>query len=355
MRPNGFVSYGLLGALLFGGAACAPLAVGPAAVTEIPKGTEERALVTGAYQGTLEHSGTELAVHVERLCNVERFDLVERTTVRSYENGAPANSVWTGIGGALFACLGGTLAATPSTFADGSTSSNAQVRAAGFGVLAVGAALLAIPAIDYVRTHGEAERHVERVAEPGPMLRHGEACGFAPIGTRVNVELAGNIAPLGTVDERGQLRVDLADVIPIAWQVGPADRAFVKAEDSGIGELSLAELYVRREAAAWNSAAASACIETSECDRERAYARDFAAGPHAKDADERIAASEARVRAAEEEKAWQAIDVAACSKPAPKSTRHDVEVACAPLRAFATAYPASAHSGQFIGPRATGR
>ena len=324
MQPPGFVRIGLVGAMLLAGAGCVPRAVGPAAVSDVPKGTEEHALATGTYGGTLRQTGTELAVHVERLCDVERFDVVERTTVRGWENGAPASSVWTGIGGALFAGLGATLAATPSTFADGSSSSNTQVRAAGIGVLAVGAALLAIPAIDYARTHGEAERRVERVAEPGPMLRHGQPCGDAKAGTRVNVDIGGKGAFLGAVDEQGQLRVDLADVIPVAWTFKSNDRAFVDAADSGLGALSLAEVYARREAAAWKVFVASTCVETAACDTERAYERDFVDGPHAKDATDRIAASDARVRALEEEKqnvGPPAVETPLRTKPAAKEPR----------------------------------
>ena len=331
-------------------AGCAPLGVGPAAVTDVPRGSEEHALPTAAYQGRIEQHGPDLTVQVERLCNIERFDVVERTTVRSYENTAPASSVWTGIGGALFAGIGATLAVSPSTFGDASDSSNKQVRAAGIGVLAVGAALLAIPAIDYLRVHREAERKVERVAEPGPILRHAEGCGVAPAGTKVALELtAGTTTVLGAVDDRGRLHVDLREAIPSAWRFQRSDRAFVRIDESGLGDLPLAELYATRDDDAWQKLAASACIDAvvpAACDGERDYARDYPDGAHARDVQDRIAGADARFHAAEEEQAWRALDVAACAKPSPKSTSNDVEAACLPLHAFVAAYPASAHAAE---------
>ena len=339
---------GTLLALAAPAAGCAPLGVGPAAVTNVPRGSEEHALPTGTFQGRLEQRGTALTVQVERLCNIERFDVVERTTVRSYENTAPANSVWTGIGGALFAGLGGTLAASPSTFGDGSDSSNKQVRTAGVGVLAVGAALLVIPAIDYLRAHREAERKVERVAEPGPMLRHAEACGVAPTGTKIALELApGYTTVLGATDDVGNLHVDLRAAVPSAWRFQRSDRAFVRIDESGLGDLSLAELYASRDDDAWQKLAASPCIDAAvpiACDGERDYLRGYPEGGHAKDSQDRIAGAEARHHAAEEDDAWRALDLAACAKPSAKSTSSDVEAACRPLHAFVAAYPSSAHA-----------
>ena len=59
------------------------MGVGPAVVTDVPKGIEHRSIRNGSSDGIVNQDGLHVAVHVAEHCNVLRIDKIERTTFAS--------------------------------------------------------------------------------------------------------------------------------------------------------------------------------------------------------------------------------------------------------------------------------
>lgn len=344
---------GTLLAVLWCATGCAPLTVSQPVITDDPVRSEERPLPAGAVEATFEQTGTDVTAHLRQICNIERVDIVQRTTVRRYENAAPQNDVWAGVGGALIAGAGATMVASPSTFrGEDSKLSAKETQGVGYGAIGVGAALLAIPVIDYFRSHREAERKVERVEEPGPIVARSKGCGAPPAGTKVLAALGGRrTLLLGEVDSQGSVRFDLDRVVPSDLAFEKDDSATLQVGTFDVAAVPLSSLYDARDQRAWSLLADGPCLTADTeagCDGEVQYARRFRSGMHADEARARWAAAQARRLAAEEERAYAALDLDACRKSHARSSS-EVASACRPLEAFVVAHPGSSHLADLDG------
>jgi hypothetical protein len=323
------------------------MSVGPPVVTDIPKGSEQRAGANGAYDGAVNQDGPRLSMRLYRLCDVQQVDTFERTTVREHQNDAPQNEWWAGVGGAMFLGAGIAAVASPDTMqpTDGSRSSK-EVRGAGYAAIGVGALLLAVPIIDYVRAHEIAEQKVERTEVAGPMVQRDVRCGPAPAGMAVSARLRdGRNLQVGRTDARGALDARLDDIVPRDERLAATDSAMLQVDDRDVGAVALGPLYERREAEAWRLAESSQCrdsLDAAACNAEVAYLKSYPSGGHATDAERAILAATSRRRIAAETDAWARLDLKGCRTPATNDLGA-LESACAPLAAYAVTFPDGAH------------
>ena len=335
-----------LGAVGSGG--CARMGVGPAVVTDVPKGVEHRSIRNGSSDGIVNQDGLHVSVRVAEHCNVLRIDKIERTTIREHQNLTPQNDWWAGIGGTVLIAAGAVAIAKPATLQpkDGSASLE-DVRGTGYVMVGLGALLAAVPVIDYVRVHREAEHKVERVEEPGPLVQRDVRCGVPAEGTELTSrDPKGRTISLGRTDRRGVVTANLDDVVPTAWAFSKDARLGVYLDDKALGELALTELYAHREAAAWQLAESNACrtsLDATACDAQAAYVRQFPDGPHAAEARQWIEDASARRRVAADDAAWAQLDTRACRTPA-KNDPTIIEAACAPIEQYLAEHPDGLHA-----------
>ncbi len=335
-----------LGALASAG--CATMGVGPALVTDVPKGVEHRPIPSGSSDGVVTQDGLRVSVRVAEHCNVLRVDKIERTTIRKHQNLTPQNDWWAGIGGALLITAGAVAIAKPATMQpeDGSASLE-EVRGGGYAMVGLGALLAAVPVIDYVRANREAQHTVERVEEPGPLVQHDVRCGAPPEGTELTSrDPEGRTISLGRTDPRGVVSANLDEVVPAAWAFSKDARLVVHLGDRPLGEVALDDLYVHREAAAWQLAESNACrtsLDVSACDAQAAYLRRFPDGAHAAEARQWVDDAGGRRRVAADEAAWASLEPRACRTPA-KNDPAVIEEACAPIEQYLAEYPDGLHA-----------
>ena len=333
------------------GTGCAPMHAGPPVVTDVPRASEDRSVVTTAHLGAVAQEGQRATVTVASLCDDERIEVVQRTTERRSQNGAPQNDVWAAIGGAVLAGTGATMVARPSAFAsdtadESSKLSPKETRGVGYAFVGAGAVLLAIPVIDWLRSGRVVAHTVQRVEQPAKEIRRGRPCGSPPAGTPAFVTLrTGKSFDLGRTSSEGKISVDLDDVIPAGEPFERGDTVRVRSETSELGVLGLAPLYAAREDASWRALVASACLDAasaSACSGEQAYLDRFAGGEHGAEARARIDAARSREHAATEALAWEGLDLDACRKPSASEIGLAAN-ACWPLEQFVAQFPGSTH------------
>lgn len=331
-----------------GSAGCARMGVGPAVVTDVPKGVEHRSIPNGSSDGIVSQDGLRVSVRVAEHCNVLRIDKIERTTIRKHQNLTPQNDWWAGIGGAALIAAGAVAIAKPATMQpkDGSASVE-EVRGGGYVMVGLGALLVAVPVIDYVRAQREAVHTVERVDEPGPLVQHDIRCGAPPEGTELTGrDPQGRTISLGRTDRRGVVSANLDEVVPTAWAFSKDARLAVHLAERQLGEVALAELYAHREAAAWQLAESNTCrtsLDATACDAQAAYVSRFPEGTHVAEARQAIEDARARRRIAADDAAWALLDTRACRTPA-KNDPTIIEGACAPIERYLAEYPDGLHA-----------
>jgi hypothetical protein len=327
--------------------ACAPMSVGPPAVTDVRKASHERPVPNGLRVVEIEQHGTALSVSATELCDVQQVDDIQRTTVRGYKNDAPQNDVWAGVLGTAAVGAGVVSIVSPATMRGGNEElSDEEVRNLGYGLVGVGALLLAVPVIDHFRAQRIAERKVEYIERPGPFLRRNARCSPTPSGTKVFARAAdGQDMHLGELDVAGALRADLDEALPSSWAFPRDARVRLYVASQAVGEFSLTELYDAREVVAWKQALSSACatsLEPDACGADESYLRRFPEGGHAAEAKERIAAAATRRVEAAEEASFSNLDLDACRRPRSRDSS-SVRAACAPLAAHVAAFPDGRH------------
>jgi len=325
---------------------CAPMSVGPAVVTDVPLSTGRQSNLTGARQGAIAQEGTRVSARLVEMCDVKQVDTIQRTSIREHKNDAPQNEWWAAIGGTVFVGAGALAVANPGTLQPKDKDvSEKEVRGAGYAMLATGAVLLAVPIIDYFRVHRVAEHEVERVDVMGPTLQRNVPCAAAPRGTEVFARYPdGRNVRLGSTDAMGRLDADLASATPSDWFFPPNARAALFSDRGDLGDVSLTQLFVTREAAAWRAAESSSCatsVDEDACSTHAAYAQNYPSGVHVAEARLALDEASARRRLAAEEAAFAALDLRVCS--AVKADRDAIEVACGPLSQYLAEFADGRH------------
>lgn len=347
-RSKAVVGLGWAGVLMLGVAGCAPMSVGAPVVTDMPRGTEERSRLNGVTEGVVGQDGSRVSVHLTDHCDVQRFDQIERTTIREHHNDASQNDWYAGIAGALAAGAGAVAIASPASVqpADGSRSVQ-EVRGGGYALVGLGVALLAVPVIDYVRVHREVEHKVERVVEPGPVLRRNQPCTPPASGTEVLARYPdGRVLSLGRTDANGNAVANLDETTPADCFFSRDARVVLSSAGNELGTISLSALYDEREAAAWQRAQLNDCstsVAEGACDEQAAYVRRYSEGPHAVEARAAVVAAADRRAIALDDAAWAGIDPSACTSLAKRDVVA-IEASCAPLEQYVRAYPLGRHA-----------
>lgn len=340
---------------------CAPMSVGPPVVTDVPRTVRQVPVPTTGRAVSVDQHDLKADVHVARLCDVTRFDDIERTTVRTYHNDSPSNDVWAVVAGVVVGAAGVALIADPSAAnpkgSEDKLSPN-EARAVGYALTGVGVTLLLVPVIDHFREQRTAERRVEHVTLEGPVLRRDQRCGPQVGATLFATFPDGRDVRLGTTDAHGDVRVDLNGV-PEDAIFQRDDRAWVHFEGSGIrwGQITLSALYAHRDEVAWSATSASECttsIAVDACALESAYETRFRSGEHVQEAKQRLEAWRERRQIAAEASAWNSLDLDGCRSPK-RRVSGEVEEACQPLAAFVVTFPNSSHTNDVQSALAAGR
>lgn len=334
---------GLLSAIAFV-SACAPMSVGRPVVTDVAKGSYPRSSANGKLTAEVVQDESTLDVSVTRLCDVTRIDKVERTTTREYNNDAPLNDWWAGIGGAALVGVGVASIVSPSLW-DSEKLSEKEVRGSGYVFAGVGALLLAVPVIDYFRAHQVAEHHVDIVEQTGPSLGRNVACGSPEPGTQVSLRLGERVVPLQPLDGRGRARIDLEATLP-NLPLRRETLGTVEVRSQPLGAVSLGAVYASRESAAWQSATATNCatsLDENACAEHTAFLRAYPDSENVPEARRVLEEARSRREAAAEQVAFETLDVGSCSAPAKRETLA-LRTACAPLSAFLARHPGGAHA-----------
>jgi hypothetical protein len=142
-----------------------------------------------------------------------------------------------GVFGAASTVVGAWWTTSPRSIA---TSTLSAKEASGLGAffVSMGAALLAIPAVDAALASGS-EREVTTATVPGAMLRSDKDCGtFPDAGAEVTTLAQGKRTRLGVTDDAGTLELDLMG-LPASLVVGTQTRAplFLDAMEFGSVDL----------------------------------------------------------------------------------------------------------------------
>ena len=337
-------------------AGCAPVSFGSPVVTDVPKGSEVREIPSGAREAKIDQNGLSVTVALTQHCTLARFDTTERTSVRAAQNDAPVVDVLVALGGSFLVGSGITGVARPSTGHElDSSLSESQTRGISYALIGAGVALLAVPIIDYNRSHGVMDRRVALVSTAAGVVEEDRPCGAPPKGTEVFARFpTGKDAYLGAVDGDGKLTANLDTATGADFRLVRGEHAAIHADGVDVGTISIDALYTLREAAAWKKLAASACptsLTETDCAGESVYADLFPEGDHIGETKHRLEDATKRRKVAAERIAFARLDLGGCRTP----VRVDDTDACGPLEAFRRNYPESAHTAEVQAALVAGR
>lgn len=337
-------------------AGCAPVSFGPPVVTDVPKGSEVREIPATARDAKIDQNGLIVTVALMQHCMLARFDTTERTSVRTAHNDAPVVDVLAALGGSFLVGSGITGVARPSTGSEIDASlSNAQTRGISYGLIAAGIALLAVPIIDYNRSHGVIDTRVARVSTAAGIVEDDRPCGAPPKGTEVFARFpTGKDAYLGATDGDGHLTANLDTATGSDFRLVRGEHAAIHADGVDVGMVSIDALYTLREEAAWKKLKASACpssLTETDCSGESSYADLFPEGDHITETKHRLEDATKRRKVAAERIAFARLDLGGCKTP----VHVDDTDACGPLEAFRRSYPESAHTAEVENALVAGR
>ena len=330
--------------------------MGPPVVTDVPRGSEVREIPTGTREAKIVQDGLTVTVALTQHCTLARFDTTERTSVRTAHNDAPVLDVLAALGGSFLVGSGVTGVVRPSTGHDLDAGlSDSQTRGISYGLIAAGVALLAVPVIDYNRSHGVAERRVALVSTAAGVVEDDRPCGAPAKGTQVFARFpTGKDAYLGATDGDGRVTANLDTVTGADFRLVRGERAAVHADGMDVGTVAIDALYTLREELAWKKLKSSPCptsLTETDCAGEAVYADLFPEGDHITETKHRLEDATKRRRVAAERIAFARLDLGGCKTP----VRVDDTDACAPLEAFRRSYPESAHTAEVQNALVAGR
>ncbi len=340
---------------------CAKMGYGPRTLAdETVLRTRHQLLDSSDPQTTLKQSGTEIRVTAMQLCDLVEQKEIRRTYAQEKENKALVPELVLLSLGAVPAGLGVAFLVDSKNVYENdrharlyNPSGKSGAVAAGFVLLAWGAAFMAVPLVDFARTGGSKEDK-ETVTEEGERIRRGVPCPSArPAEFRViSGRVPGDTFALGRTDDAGVFAADLVQVVPsrIFESSRPPASMEVLIGSAVVGTASLArvaEIQVRDrhllDAAAWSEVDVIACRSASPdrpaCDAVRAYMQRFPNGerrdearqlldPSTRSGSIQVAASPEDLAKAEAAKKAAADATDAAKKAAADACRKKCEASC---------------------------
>lgn len=284
---------------------CATISRGEASSTDDKVLRIERSIQqSNDVEAEVEQSENMLHLRARWRCDVMEVRKIRRTTTYPKHNEALAPEMVLLTLGAIPAGFGiGMIVDSKNVYEHDRNSRlyNAAGPTAAIGggiaLLAVGAALMAVPVVDGFRSIGSEEDEQE-VSENGAPIQRDVPCNELKPAAYQTVLLTapGTSFSVGSTDASGNLNVDLSNAIPAPESIGRAlpDRMSLQIAGHPIGVVSLATpLAVRRarqnqgEDALWQSIDISACRtrqDPTACQQIKSYLMRFPDGAHARDA-----------------------------------------------------------------------
>ncbi len=228
--------------------------------------------------------------------------------------------------------------------------SNAQ--AIGFGLTAVGVALLAVPVVDALRAQGHTVEHV-KVNETGDVVESGVSCKHSP---RASADIAivrqgdtsyqgSGSLPIGTTDAMGSLKVDLEPIVPLDLRWTDSKYAVIVGTEK-VAQLDLTPLVTIREARAWSALDRSKCAKpatSNACSSIVEYLDQYSGGPHAAEAQSLLDAQGPTLRKLRDDEVWSKINPAACESTKAESPEQ-IDSYCKPLKLYLTGFQDGQHA-----------
>lgn len=265
--------------------------------------------------GEVKQTGTMVTVNATRKCDLTETKEIRRTTTKSKKNdylGLQLGMIAAATGpigsGAIFLVDAQNVYSSDRNGRQYNSSGPEGSYAAAIVLMAVGAAVMAVPLVDVLRTIGDDEEETTLKESPTILQKDVPCRGFIPpTGQAVMGRLPnGNQISLGSLDARGELSVDLASAVPSSYLAGPnpPTRMSVWINQTPIGSVTLAAVafaqsaeLLEREEAAWRALDLGQCREgrvDNACAAVQAFLAAHPTGTHAAEAKRLIDSNAAR-------------------------------------------------------------
>jgi hypothetical protein len=287
------------------GLGCVEMTYGSPEVKDTVLNVERKTDPGDGIAGEIKQSGTMVSVNASKKCDLTEVKEVRRTTTKSKKNdylGLELGLIAAATGpigsGALFLVDAQSVYPSDRDSRLYNSSGPEASYAVGIILITVGAAVMALPLVDVLRTIGDEEEETT-IKEAPTILQKDVGCrGFIPpSGFPVSGRLPnGQQISLGNLDGRGELSVDLASAIPTNMLAGPnpPTKMSVWINQTQIGTVTLAPVafaqaaeLIEREEAAWRALDLAQCREgrvDNACAAVQAFLAAHPAGNHAAEA-----------------------------------------------------------------------
>jgi hypothetical protein len=352
----------LLAGSIIGHWGCATVSLGePQVERRLTAQSTRQTVPTKRFLSAVEQDGVTATIKVDHACEVvERKTLSVRTHRERRNESAVLDWVLLG-GGAVLAAVGAVELADANNVYDTQKDSRAYnpvgpsaARGVGIGLLAAGAALITIPAVDAIRSSGQETterfepektgRVTSTVACKGirvdGIALAGRPAGILPASAVVH-DGSGEEVDLGAVAAPGAVQLDLASSIKEEWLLKHrADALDILIKRQAAGKVDLKPLRSMFDQRRWTSSNYNGCATpttTNACDAVRGYLADYPDGAHAADARQLLDDASPKLAWLRESAAWQAADAESCRIPT-------TEYGCKGVESYLNDYPSGTHA-----------
>jgi hypothetical protein len=287
------------------GLGCVEMTYGSPEVKDTVLNIERKTDPGDAVRGEVKQAGTMVTVNASKKCDLTETREVRRTTTKTKKNdylGLELGMIAAATGpigsGAIFLLDAQNVYSSDRNGRQYNSSGPEGSYAAAIVLMAVGAAVMAVPLADVLRTIGDDEEETT-IKESPTILQKDVGCrGFIPpSGQAVMGHLPnGQQVSLGALDARGELSVDLAAAVPSGYFAGPNPPTSMSVwiNQTQIGSVTLAAVafaqsaeLLEREEAAWRALDLTQCREgrvDNACAAVQAFLAAHPTGNHAAEA-----------------------------------------------------------------------
>ena len=302
-------------------AGCATIGQGPPRVTSVRIATtrQEHPRKEGTT-ATAVLTGSRLVVHAMQVCDIREEYTNGETRISERVNKTPVlDYALLGAGIAFTGAGIATVADANHVYSSDKTSRNYNpvgpnnAQAIGYGLTAVGVALMVVPVVDALRAQGET-RELVKVDEPGDVVESGAPCKHSPrasaavsiVRDRQTSGQYSDSLSIGTTDAAGFLKVDLEPIIPpsVPW----ADSKYtVVIGSEKAAQLDLRPLVSIREGRAWSALDPSKCANpatSTACEPVVEFLKQYEFGPHTAEAQSLLDEQAIALRKLRDDELW---------------------------------------------------
>jgi hypothetical protein len=333
---------------------CAEIGQRPAVNQDRVVRTETVEVPIAGAHADINQEGSNLHLAVSHLCDVKRFNVVDRTSTTEFYNGSPKQTWLTAGAGLVSAGVGLTLVVDststypndPNSRTYNSTGPDKE-RLYGIGLIGTGALLGTIAFVNAMRANGSGIEHSQIVENAGT-VRKATVCSKTPFA---NAAMTGTVGDqtivLGKTDGQGKLHVDLDQAASEDLVLGKsATKLTLQANGQPCGTGNLVPLYLRREGKAYDGSDPEACANPTRgdaCNHLESFVVNYPDGPHSRAAKEILAGAQTTIGQLRDDATWARSQPTKCAKNDSEDPGA-VHRSCDPLRSYLTRYPEGRHA-----------